>query len=81
MSIRLQNRILVLNILSKLVINKLESKSTTFVFFITNVFIIKAINRSKTIVLFKAKKALIKYIKGSLLVLNSSPVYFPNSYL
>jgi len=81
LSIKLQNRILALDISSKLVINKLESKSTTFVFFVTNVFVIKAINRLKIIILFKVKETLTKYIKDGLLALNSSPVYFPNSHL
>jgi len=81
LSIKLQNRILVLSILSKLVINKSESKLTIFVFSVTNVFIIEAINKLRIVVLFKTKKALIEYIKNSSLVLSSSSVCFLNSYL
>ena len=70
-----------MDILSKLVINKLKSKLITFIFSITNIFIIKAINKPRIVVLFKVKKTLTKCIKDSLLVLNSSLVYFLNSHL
>jgi len=70
-----------LNILSKLIINKLESKLIIFVFSIANVFIVKAINRLKIVVLFEAKEALIKYVKSGLLALSNSLVCFSNNYL